>query len=247
MATSRSNPAFRNAVFTRARAEIGSAPMTLTGTIGKTTLLLFLTIASTLYTWTQVASTGNSGGLIAIGALGGLGVAIVTIVNPAWSPFTSPLYAVLEGLALGGISAGINSIPKYHGIPMQAVELTFATLMVMLALYRFGIIRATDRVRSVIINATVAVLVYYAMNLVLSFFGTGMPGMNVATGGMLGIIVSVVVCGIAALNLILDFDLIQEGVTKGAAQYMEWYAGFSMLVTLIWLYLEIARLLMRRK
>ena len=247
MATSRSNPAFRNAIFTRAIAAPGAEVMTLSGTFGKTALLALVTIASTVYTWSQVnvAGGGNVGALTMIGAIGGFVLAMLTIFNPTWSPWSAPVYAVLEGLALGGISAFINAVPRYRGIPAQAVMLTFATLVVMLMLYRAGVIRATDRVRSVIINATIAVMVYYLMDLVLSFFHQRMPFMT--GGGTFGIIFSAVICGIAALNLILDFDLVDEGVRRGAPKYMEWYGGFSILVTLIWLYLEIARLLMRRR
>ena len=241
----RSNPAFRSGVFTGARNDVDAATMTLGGTVAKTAVLLLLTIASTLYTWSQVAPTGNVGSVIMIGALGGFVVALVTIFNPRWSPVTAPIYAVLEGLAVGGISVVYNAIPKYRGLPMEAVLITFSVAAVMLVLYALGVIRATERTRAIVTAATLGVCVYYLADLGLSMFGSRMPLM--VGGGTAGIVFSLVICGIAAFNLILDFGIITDGIENKAPQWAEWYGGFSILVTLVWLYLEVLRLLRRRR
>jgi uncharacterized YccA/Bax inhibitor family protein len=242
---SRSNPAFRAGVFTGARTDASDGTMTLSGTLGKTAVLLLLTIASTLYTWSQVAPTGNVGSVIMIGALGGFVVALLTIFNPRWSPVTAPIYAVLEGLTVGGVSVLYNAIPKYRGLPAEAVLITFSVAAVMLAMYALGIIRATERTRAIVMAATFGVFVYYLFDLGLSMFGARMPLM--VGGGTAGIVFSLVICGIAAFNLILDFGSITDGIENGAPQWAEWYGGFSVLVTLVWLYLEVLRLLRRRR
>ena len=241
----RSNPAFRSSVFT-GEAFTGAGTMTLAGTTGKTFILLLLTVASTLYTWLKVAPTEQAGTVTMIGVGGGFAVALVTIFMPQFVRFTAPIYAVLEGLALGGISAFLSAVPKYRGIPVQATGLTFLVMFVMLALYATRIIRATAMLRAVIVNATIAVAVYYLLDVVLMFFGVRMPFMTIdhSVGGF---IVNAVVCGIAAFNLILDFDYIEQGVQRGLGKDAEWYGAFSLLVTLVWLWLEIVRLLLRRK
>ena len=235
-----SNPAFRNGILTRAEPQAGEGAMTLGGTIGKTFVLLALTIASAVYTWMQVgAQPGRLGFLIMTGFLGGLVVAMVTVFRPRFAPVTAPLYAVLQGLALGGISSLYNA--QYRGLPVQAVMLTFAVFVVMLALYRFRVIRATARFRAVIVTATMALMLFYVAHIVMGFFGMSMPLINSASP--MGIGFSVLAAGLAAFFLILDFDLVEEGLQHGAPKHMEWYAGFSLLVTLIWLYLVLLRLL----
>lgn len=236
-----SNPAFRNAVFTRARPLAGEGVMTLGGTVAKTFVLFALAAGSTLYTWRQVDLTngGMLGTLLLAGTLGGFVTALVLIFNPRLAPWLAPLYAVLEGLALGGISAVYNA--RYRGLPAEAVMLTFATALGMLMLYRFGVIRATARFRAVLLTASLALVAYYLIDIVAGFFGTGLPLVNSATP--LGIAFSVVACCIAAFFFILDFDMVEEGVRAGAPKHLEWYGGFSILMTAIWLYLEILRLL----
>ena len=236
-----SNPTFRNAVFTRARPVAGEGVMTLGGTVAKTLVLFAVTIASTLYTWRQVAATdgGVLGTLLLVGALGGFVSAMVLIFNPRLAPWLAPLYAVLEGLALGGISAVYDA--RYNGLPAQAVSLTFAAAVGMLVLYRLGVIRATERFRAVLLTAALGLLLFYLADIVLGFFGTGMPLVNSATPA--GIAFSVVACGVASLFFILDFDMVEEGVRSGAPKHLEWYGGFSILMTAVWLYLEIIRLL----
>jgi uncharacterized YccA/Bax inhibitor family protein len=181
-----------------------------------------------------------------IGAGGGFAVALLTIFAPQVVRYTAPVYAVLEGLALGGISAFLSAVPKYHGIPAQATALTFIVTFVMLALYAARIIRATAMLRAVIVNATLAVAVYYVLDFVLSFFGIRMPFMTI-DHSIGGFVVNVVVCGIAAFNLILDFDYIEQGVQRGFGKDAEWYGAFSLLITLVWLWLELVRLLLRRR
>jgi uncharacterized YccA/Bax inhibitor family protein len=174
------------------------------------------------------------------GILGGFVVALVTIFKRNWSPFTAPIYALLEGLALGGISAIFEL--RYPGIAIQAVGLTFGTLFVMLLAYKTGIIRATQGFKVGVIAATGGIAVFYLIGMVLRvFLHYQVP--VIYAGGIWGILFSLFVVIVAALNLVLDFDLIESGVNGGAPKYMEWYGAFGLMVTLIWLYLEILRLL----
>ncbi len=242
------NPALRSGAFTRAQAATSDEAMTLAGTITKTIVLIALTVAAAGYTWWAMYRPLTAGGainvglMILLGALGGFVVGLVTIFVPRIAPWTSPIYAVLEGVALGGISAIYNANPKYRGLPVEAVGLTFATVIVMLTLYELRIIQATERLKATIISATFAVFILYVLDMLVSWLtGAPMPWINSA--GAFGIFFSVVVCGIAAFNLILDFDAIEQGIAHGAPKYMEWYGGFAVLVTLVWLYLEILRLL----
>ncbi len=241
-----SNPALRSGAFTRAQAATSDEAMTLAGTITKTVVLIALTVLSAGYTWWAMyrplafGGAVNVGLMILMGALGGFVVGLVTIFVPRIAPWTSPIYALLEGIALGGISALFNR--QYRGLPLEAVGLTFATTIVMLTLYELRIIQATERLKATVISATFAIAILYALDLLVSWFtGAPMPWINSA--GAFGIFFSVVVCGIAAFNLIIDFDAIEQGVAHGAPKYMEWYGGFAILVTLVWLYLEILRLL----
>lgn len=238
---SSSNPAVRNGVFTRVRAEAGEGTMTLGGTLAKSALLVLLTAASAIYTWSQAAARPEQlGFLIMTGAIGGLLVGMLTIFMPRLAPITSPFYAVLEGLALGGISVIYNA--RYAGLPVQAVALTLGVALVMLLLYTSGVVRATPRFRKVITFAAFGILAVYLTNMVMGFFGSSGFGF-VTNASPMGIAFSVVAAGVAAFFLILDFDLIEEGVKNGAPKRMEWYGGFTLLMTLVWLYLELLRLL----
>ncbi len=164
---------------------------------------------------------------------------MVTIFKKEWAPVTSPIYALLEGLVLGGISAVTNA--RYPGIGIEAVALTFGTLFVLLLAYSSGLIKVTDKLRLGIVAATGGIAVFYLLEMVLSFFGVHFATIN--GNGLIGIGFSVVVVIVAALNLVLDFDFIETGVKVGAPKYMEWYGAFGIMVTLVWLYLEILRLL----
>lgn len=231
-----SNPALRDQLFYDNLVHDTAKQMTLQGTINKTLFLLFLVIASAALVWENFAILMP---LILPAVILGFIVAIVTIFKPEWSPFTSPVYAVLEGVILGAISALMNTM--YPGIVGQAVILTFGVFVLLLVVFSTRLIRVTETFKLVVIGATGAIALLYIANLVLSFFG--MPIGFINEGGWLGIGFSLVVVVVASLNLILDFDYIEKGVEHGLPKHMEWYAAFALLVTLVWLYLEILRLL----
>lgn len=216
--------------------------MSIQGTIIKTGVLLLLVLLSAGYTWTLFYKTGQVASVTPWmwgGILGGLVMALATVFKPTWAPITAPLYALLEGLFIGGISATLDA--AYPGIAIQAVGLTFGTCAVMLAIYLSGIIEVTDKFRMGIVAATGAIALVYLATIVLGFFGISIPYIH--QGGVIGILFSLAVVGIAALNLVLDFDLIERGAKAGAPRYMEWYGAFALMVTLVWLYIEILRLL----
>ncbi|MHB8500086.1 MAG: Bax inhibitor-1/YccA family protein [Candidatus Acidiferrales bacterium] len=235
-----SNPALNEKAF-KGQVAIGDA-MTLQGTVNKTGLLLLCTVATAAWTWGLSHSESPEAAIpwMIGGLVGGFVVALVTIFKKTWSPFTAPLYALLEGLALGGISAVFEK--TYHGIAIQAVGLTLGTLFVMLLAYKSGMIRATQGFKIGVIAATGGIAVFYIIEMVLgSFFHIQVPAIN--GSGPWGIAFSLFVVVIAALNLVLDFDMIETGVRGGAPKYMEWYGAFGLMVTMVWLYLEMLRLL----
>lgn len=229
---------FRNTARTYNLAET----MTIQGTINKTGILLLLAVVAASWTWSLYFKSGNPAVLAPWmwgGAIVGFIVALVTVFKKEWSTYTAPLYAVCEGAFLGAISCLMEA--SYPGIVFQAVGLTFATLGVMLLAYSSGLIRATEKFKLGVVAATGAVAVFYVIAIVLSLFGIGIP--LVFGNGIFGIIFSVVVVTIAALNLVIDFDFIEQGSKAGIPRYMEWYGAFALMVTLVWLYLEILRLL----
>jgi uncharacterized YccA/Bax inhibitor family protein len=235
-----SNPALREDVFTVPRLDEGRGTMTVNGTVNKTALLLILALFTATASWVLGTGGGPGIGGWAIGAsLGGLAVAIATIVRPRWSPVTAPIYALLEGGVLGLVSRWFEA--SYPGIAIQAVALTFGVFGVMLVLYRTGAVKVTQRFRAGVLAATLGIAVVYLVSLVLGLFGIRVPLLNDASP--LGILISLAIVAVAALNLVLDFDLIDRGARSGAPAYMEWYAAFGLLVTLVWLYLELLRLL----
>jgi uncharacterized YccA/Bax inhibitor family protein len=236
------NPAMTTAAYQRAGPAVTPANvMTLPGAVVKTAALVVILLAAAAFTWSQATAgeTTLAYGLLAAGCIGGFLVALLTIFVPRLSPVTAPLYAALEGLALGAISAVFEA--RYPGIVIQAVGLSIGVLAVMLFVFGTGIIRATERFKIGVVAATGAVCLVYLVDVVASLFGTRLPYIH--ESGAVGIGFSVVVVVIAAMNLILDFDFIREGVSRRAPKYMEWYGGFSLLVTLVWMYLEILRLL----
>jgi uncharacterized YccA/Bax inhibitor family protein len=236
-----SNPALKDNTFTGVRAAPGEAAMTLQGTATKSLVLILLTVFSAAFTWNAVAS-GNVGILVPatlVGGIGGLIVALITIFKPRASPYTAPIYAALEGLLLGGISAMYNQ--RFAGLPLQAVALTFGVFMALLIVYRTGLIRATENFRLGVVAATGGIAIMYLLSFVLGFFGVRMSFLHDSSPLSIGI--SLVVVVVAALNLVLDFDFIERGVEQRAPKFMEWYAAFGLLVTLVWLYLELLRLL----
>jgi len=176
-----------------------------------------------------------------LGFILGLIMAFITCFKPAWSPTTAPIYCLFEGLFLGGFSAFINA--AYPGIPLLAVSLTFGILFSLLMAYKSGWIQATENFKLGVVAATGGIFLVYLVSFILSFFGGGIPFIH--SSGLIGIIFSFFVVGIASLNLVLDFDFIEQGSEDGAPRYMEWYAAFGLMVTLIWLYIEIVRLLVK--
>ncbi len=235
------NPALKERTFSGVQAAANEPAMTLQGTSTKSFVLLLLTIFSASFTWTAVAggNTGILGPAALIGGLGGFIVALVTIFKPNISPYTAPIYAALEGLLLGALSSLYNA--RFAGLPLQAVALTFGVFMALLIIYRLGIIRATERFRLGVVAATGGIAIMYLLSFVLSFFGVQLAFLHSSSPLSIGI--SLVIVAVAALNLILDFDFIERGVANRAPKYMEWYGAFSLLVTLVWLYLELLRLL----
>ena len=239
-----SNPAMTGKIFEKAGTAVeGSGTMTINGTINKIGIMLLLVIAAAAYTWNIVmgADPGRASTLAMVGAIGGFIMALLTIFRPRSAAITAPIYAILEGLFLGAISAIINA--RYPGVAFQAVLLTIGTLFTMLFLYRSGRIRATPRFRRGVMMATGAVFFAYLISWIMSLFGMPMGFMHSA--GPLGILINLVIIVIAALNLIMDFDFIEKGSQMGAPKYMEWYGAFGLMVTLIWLYIEFLRLLSR--
>lgn len=236
-----SNPALSSQIFQGEHAAFGES-MTLDGTVNKTGILLVCAGASAAWAWhvfTQTRSAASVLPLMWIGLLGGLVFAMITIFKKTWAPVTAPAYSLLEGLALGSISAVLEL--RYPGIAMQSVGLTFGTLLVLLLAYRSGLIPVTQKFRLGIVAATGAIMLLYIAEFVLGFFGIHFSSIN--GNGMIGIGFSVVVVIIAALNLVLDFDFIESGVRAQAPKYMEWYGAFGIMVTLVWLYIEILNLL----
>lgn len=217
--------------------------MTVKGTLQKFGFLFLMVMGTSFYSWKEFADGGNVVPLILIGAIGGFVIAITLMFKKEWSPFLSPAYALLEGLFLGAISAYYNFAfaDKAPGIVINAVGLTFGTAIAMYLLYSFRIIRATEKFKAIVITATAGIAVFYLITLVLSFFGIRIPFLH--EGSMLGIGFSLFVVALAALNLIIDFDMIEKGAELGAPKYMEWFGAFGLLVTIVWLYLEILRLL----
>jgi uncharacterized YccA/Bax inhibitor family protein len=249
------NPALNANTFENfgfAHQETGTAAanmMTIGGTVQKTFLLLMLALASASYTWSQtfrVAEADPAAGLGAVapwvfgGAIVGLITALVICFKQTWAPVLAPVYAVAEGLFLGGISAGFEA--RYPGIALQAVGGTFGTLFCLLAAYQSGLIKPTENFKLGIVAATGGIAMLYLVMFVASLFGYPLFA-SLNGSGAIGIGFSVIVVGIAALNLVLDFDFIEQAAERGAPKYLEWYGGFALMVTLVWLYLEILRLL----
>ena len=232
------NPALSATTFKQFNASV-SDTMTIMGTVHKTALSLLLLMTTALYTWNLPLGNPKATGLMFVGIIGGLILAMITIFKKHLASYTVPGYALLEGLALGGISRTFESM--YPGIVNQAVFLTFGTLGALLLAYRSGLIKPTENFKLGIAAATGGVAFVYLTSFILGFFGIGVPVIH--GNSNMGIIFSLVVVGIAALNLVLDFDFIEEGTEIGAPKYMEWYGAFGLLVTLIWLYLELLRLL----
>ncbi|MDG2524818.1 Bax inhibitor-1/YccA family protein [Stenotrophomonas sp. HITSZ_GD] len=242
------NPALQESTFldigTGSVVRRDADAMTLNGTVSKTGLLLLLALLTAAFAWSQTLTPEGevlpAARLYLLGgAIGGFIVAMVTIFKTQWSPVTAPLYALLEGFFLGAISAIYEA--RFDGIVFQAVLLTFGTLFALLFAYRSGVIKATENFKLGVVAATGGIALVYLATLVLGFFNISIPFIH--ESGLIGIGFSLFVVVIAALNLVLDFDFIENGVQQGAPKYMEWYGAFGLMVTLVWLYIEFLRLL----
>lgn len=237
------NPTLNANTFTGYSQPYGAAEtMTIGGTVNKTGVLLFLCLVPAAWIWQKFFAANDPTVVYPYligGALGGFVVAMVTVFKKDWALVTAPIYALLEGLVLGGLSAVFEA--RFPGIVIQAVGLTFGTLFALLMAYKSGVIKATENFKLGVVAATGGIALVYLAGFVLGFFGISIPYIH--GSGLIGILFSCFVVVIAALNLVLDFDFIETGAASGAPKYMEWYAAFGLLVTLIWLYLEILRLL----
>ncbi len=224
------------------RPVLASERMTLQGTIHKSFLLLIVLMGAALWPWSQYLASGNPAVVylpVMVGAIGGLVLALIISFRPMTAPYLAVPYAALEGLVIGGISAVLEK--KYPGIAIQATALTFAVLATLLLGYRTGLIRVTARFRAIVVGGTGAIFLLYLVTSVMHLFHVATP--FITDSSPLSIGLSLIIVGFAALNLVLDFDLIESGVSQGAPRFMEWYGAFGLLVTLVWLYMEILRLL----
>tara|TARA_B100000614_G_scaffold136809_1_gene121800 strand:+ start:280 stop:1026 length:747 start_codon:yes stop_codon:yes gene_type:complete len=215
-----------------------SDKMTIGGTVNKTFLSLMILIGSAYYSWTYISVTNI---LVFPSLIGALIVGIITMKKKVWAPITVPIYGVFQGIFLGIVSNLFNSI--YDGIVITAISYTLCILFALLSIYRLGIIKPTENFKLGVAAATTGIAILYLANLGMSIFGSGIPLMDINNSSMISIGFSVFVIVIASMNLVVDFDFIEEGAEKGAPKYMEWYGAFGLMVTLVWLYLEILKLL----
>jgi len=242
------NPALNDSTFAgyRGTSLVRGDSMTIQGVVNKTTFLLVLVILGATWTWRLFFTTADPAAVMPWmlgGAIGGLVLALVTVFKKTWASVTGPLYAAAEGLFLGGLSAVMEA--QYPGIVLQAVGLTFGTLFGLLMAYRSGLIRATENFKLGVVAATGGIFLVYLVTMVLGFFGIRVPFIH--DSGWFGIGFSLFVVIVAALNLVLDFDFIERGAEQGAPKFLEWYAAFGLIVTLVWLYIEILRLLAKSR
>ena len=245
--TKSSNPALKENIFHK-DFSYSSEAMTINGTMNKTGLMLLIVMAAAIFTWNKffaAIAINPEGGAAAVmpwvivGGIGGLITALVTAFRPQSSGISAPIYAIFEGLLLGGISAIFES--NFTGIVMRAVALTLAVFLAMLFLYRSGIIKVTEKLKMGIFAATAGIAVVYLVSFIGGFFGMEFSFLHGNSNFSIGF--SLLVVAIAAFNLVLDFSFIENAAEQGAPKYMEWYGAFGLMVTLIWLYLEILRLL----
>ncbi len=233
------NPSLNINVFRDLPAVVGSEVMTVNGTVNKTAILLFLLIVSASWTWSSIAGRPEAAmGFVIFAGIAAFIVALFTMFKKTVSPISAPIYALLQGVVLGSLSFVFDR--SYPGIVLQAVSLTFGVMFCMLGAYKSGMIKMTDNLKLGVMAATGGIGLVYLASFVLGFFGVSL---GVFGSGPIGILFSLVVVGVAAFNLVLDFDFIEQGARDEAPKYMEWYAAFGLMVTLIWLYMEILRLL----
>lgn len=237
------NPALGEKAFSQNYTVYGDEAMTVKGTLNKFGILFLLTMATAGLAWKMAADGVQIVTYMWVSLFATLGIGLLLTFKKNLAPYAAPIYALFEGFFVGGISAYYNfAFEKIApNIIMQAVLLTFGVVIAMYLLYKFNIIKASPLFKKIIITATIGIALFYLINIGLHFAGIRIPFLH--EGSPIGIIFSLVVVGLAAMNLILDFDLIENGAKMGAPKYMEWYGGFALLVTIVWLYLEILRLL----
>ena len=236
MAMRSANPALNKKTFANlGQAAASGQTMTIQGTVNKTAIMLACVLLTAFYSWTSPSAVV----LLPVGIFGGLILAVITIYKKEWAGITGPLYALFEGLFLGTISVYFER--KFPGIVINAVMLTFGTLITLLLAYRSRLIKATENFKLGVTAATGGIFMVYMASFILGFFGVHLSFLHDSSLLSIGISFAVVI--IAALNLVLDFDFIEQGAQYGAPRYMEWYAAFGLMVTLIWLYIEILHLL----
>ncbi len=237
------NPALNSKTFQEYTSRAGAVDsMTIQGTVNKTGILLCCLLLTAGWTWNMFYSSGNTSAVMPWmigGAIGGFVVALITVFKKTAAPVTAPIYALLEGLFIGGISSIFEAM--YPGIVIQAVGLTFGTLFALLFAYKSGYIKATENFKLGVVAATGSIMLIYVASMILGFFGINIPLIH--GSGPIGIIFSLVVVVIAALNLVLDFDFIENGAEHGAPKFMEWYAAFGLMATLVWLHIDMLRLI----
>lgn len=234
------NPTLNDRVFSQAPASVGGQVMTLQGAVNKTFILTTLMVITGGFAWNFIQENPQSAGMLSIGsALIGFVLVMLSSFKPMWSPVIAPAYGAVEGVFVGVISARYAAL--YDGIVLQAALLTLGILFALLFAYQSRLIKATENFKLGIVAATGGIALVYLASIVLSFFGVEIPLIH--QSGMVGIGFSLVVVVIAALNLVLDFDFIENGVAHGAPKYLEWQAALGLLVTLVWLYVEMLRLL----
>ncbi len=237
------NPTLSEKSFEQTLSQSQGDAMTVRGTMNKFGFLMLMVMAGAFFAWNWFNAGKNIGSLMLFGALGGFGVALMIIFKKQWSGYLAPAYAILEGLFVGAISAYFNFLfqEKYPDIIMHAVLITFGVAAGMYLLYSLQLIRVTQKLRSVVMIATAGIAIFYLLTWILSFFDVQFAFLS--SGSTFGIVFSLAVIAVASLNLLLDYDMIEQGAAMGAPKYMEWYGAFGLLVTLVWLYLEILRLL----
>jgi uncharacterized YccA/Bax inhibitor family protein len=233
-----SNPIFGDKLFNQSTI-VGEEKMTVNGALNKTFMLSLLVFAGASISWNNFFEGQEINGLIMGGAIGGLIFALITIFKREWAPITAPIYAFLEGLFLGGISAYFNV--QFPGITLQAVALTFGVLLSMIFIYKNNIITVNDKFRGIMMMAMGSIFLVYMISWIMGFFGGTIPYIH--EGGLIGIGFSLVIVVVAGLSILLDLDFIYKGAAQGLSKKTEWYAAFGLMVTLVWLYIEILRLL----
>lgn len=239
------NPALKDDTFSKVSVYAEQSRMTLMGTVNKSFILLLLVILSATWSWSYLPtiSTSASSVILTGSIVLGFIVSLICVFKPRQAFILGPMYAVLEGVFLGNISRLYNV--AFDGIVVQAVLLTLSIFFVLLMLYRLKLIQATKNFRLMVVSATIGIGIVYFITFILSLFGVYIPYIH--SNGTVGLIISIFVVTMAALNLVLDFDFIERGVEHGSPKYMEWYGAFGLVVTLVWLYLEVLRLLAKMR